>query len=199
MLDFGDISHASTYGNGDDCILNSYNTDGTIDGSQLKRDAEVPVVESTLFSQQWPSSSSWWIPDRETATAAAADAVNVLQRISSAMTVSTASVPTQTEEKNDVGDRLMESVGGVNAQDIEGDRSKDGAKHVDQKEEDAPNEGKGEATKDASNDDDVGHEGVGSNGTGITTSAGNTGGIGEEEDVEEDGSPFNVCTNLFRF
>jgi hypothetical protein len=191
VLDFGDISHASTDGNGDDCILNSDNTDGTIDGSQLKRDAEVPVVESTLFSQQWPSSSSWWIPDRETATAAAADAVNMFQRISSTMTVSTASVPTQTEEKNDVGDRLMESVGGVNAQDIEGDRSKDGAKHVDQKEEDAPNEG-----LNATNDDDVGHEGVNSKGTGITTAADITGGIAEEEDGEEDGSPFNVCTNL---
>ena len=196
MFDFGDISHASTDGNGDDLILNSC---CTIDDSQLKRDAEVPVVESTLFTQQWPSSSSWWIPDRETATVAAADAVDMLQRISSAMTVSAASVSTQTEEKDVVGDRLVRSVDGANAKDIEGDRPKDGAKHEDQK-EDAPNDGKVEAAKDASNDDDVGHEGVDSKGTGITTSAGNTGGIAEKEDDEEDGSPFNVCTiYLFRF
>ena len=196
MFDFGDISQASTDGDGDDFILNSYNTDGTIDGSQLKSDAKNPVVESTLFSQQWPPPSSWWIPDRETATVAAADAVNMLQRISSTMTVTTASIfPTQTEEKDDVGDRLVKGVGGVNAQDTEGDRPKDGAKHEDQKEEDAPNESEDKATKDASNDDDVDHEGVDSSGTGITTSAGNTGGIAGEED----GSPFNVCTNLFRF
>ena len=196
MFDFGDISHASTDGNGDDLILNSC---CTIDDSQLKRDAEVPVVESTLFTQQWPSSSSWWIPDRETATVAAADAVDMLQRISSAMTVSAASVSTQTEEKDVVGDRLVRSVDGANAKEIEGDRPKDGAKHENQKKEDAPNEGKDEATKDASNDDDVGHEGVHSKGTDISTSAGNTGGIAEEEVDEEDGSPFDVCTNLFRF
>ena len=187
MFDFGDISQASTDGDGDDFILNSYNTDGTIDGSQLKSDAKNPAVESTLFSQQWPSPSSWWIPDRETATVAAADAVNMLQRISSTMTVTTASIH--------VGDRLVKSVGGVNAQDSERDRPTDGTKHEDQKEEDAPNESKDKATKDVSNDDDVAHEGVDSSGTGITTSAGNTGGIAGEED----GSPFNVCTNLFRF
>ena len=248
MLDFGDISRASTDGNGDEFILNSYNTDGTIDGSQLKSDAEVPVVESTSFSQQL--------------AVAAADAANMFQRMSSNMSVGTAPVLIQSEKEDDEDegkdddDSLVKGVDGVDTEDLEADSgTEDGAKQEDQKEEDqkeggTPKEDKedgglivgwpsgdekddDEAAKDASNGEDAsgdkvkdefsGDEGtkhaddvvqsdsdaaklidekddsVDLNGTIIASSADNTGDTVEEEDDEEDGSPFNVCTDLFRF
>ena len=209
MLDFGDISRTSTDGNGDDFILNSYNTDGTIDGSQLKSDAEVPIVEDTSFSQQL--------------AVAAVDAANMFQRMSS-MSVVPVSIPIQTEEKDneekdttrkdDVGDKLVKGVDG-DTEDIEGNTPKDKAKQEDQTEEDTLNEAKEEggddATKDASSDDvdkvkvesysdanKITNE-VDSSGTGATAPADNVGVIAEKEDAEEDESPFNVCTDLFRF
>ena len=206
MLDFGDISRTSTDGNGDEFILNSYNTDGTIDGSQLKSDAEVPIVEDTSFSQQL--------------AVAAADAANILQRMSS---MSVVPVPIQTEkkggeeeDKDDVSDSLVKVVDGVNIEYIEGNTPEDGAKQDAQTEEDTLNEDTNKAVNDASNDDvdkvkvesdsdatnkitDEKEEGVDSSGTVTTAPAGNTGDIAEEDDGEEDDSPFNVCTNLFKF
>ena len=213
MLDFGDISRTSTDGNGDEFILNSYNTDGTIDGSQLKSDAEVPIVEDTSFSQQL--------------AVAAADAANILQRMSS-MSVVPVPAPIQIEEKDGeeededdtAGASLAKGVDGANAEDIEGNTSKEGAKQEGQKEEDTPDKAKekngDDAVKDASDDDvdkvkvesdsdatnkitDEKEEGVDSSGTVTTAPAGNTGDIAEEDDGEEDDSPFNVCTNLFKF
>ena len=196
MLDFGDISRTSTDGNGDDFILNSYNTDGTIDGSQLKSDAEVPIVEDTSFSQQL--------------AVAAVDAANMLQRMSS-MSVVPVSIPTQTEEKDneekDVGDNLVKGVDG-DTEDIEGNTPKDEAKQEVQAEEDTLNGD--DTTNDASSDDvdkvkvesdsDANKitNDVDSSSTG-TPPASTTEDTAEVEDGEEDESPFNMCPNLFRF
>ena len=196
MLDFGDISRTSTDGNGDDFILNSYNTDGTIDGSQLKSDAEVPIVEDTSFSQQL--------------AVAAVDAANMFQRMSS-MSVVPVSIPTQTEEKDneekDVGDNLVKGVDG-DTEDIEGNTPKDEAKQEVQAEEDTLNGD--DTTNDASSDDvdkvkvesdsDANKitNDVDSSSTG-TPPASTTEDTAEVEDGEEDESPFNMCTNLFRF
>ena len=213
MRDFGDISRTSTDDNGDEFILNSYNTDGTIDGSQLKSDAEVPIVEDTSFSQQL--------------AVAAVDAANMLQRMSSMSVVPVpVPIPIQTEErdseeKDKDDDNLVKGVDG-DTEDIEGNTPKDEAKQEGQKKEDILNEDMDEAAKDASNGDGVGdkvkdeetfdesdsvankitnekEEGVDSSGTGTTAPAGTTKDIAEEEDGEEDESPFNVCTNLFKF
>ena len=191
MLDFGDISRTSTDGNGDDFILNSYNTDGTIDGSQLKSDAEVPIVEDTSFSQQL--------------AVAAVDAANMLQRMSS-MSVVHVSIPTQTEEK-DNEEKDKDDVG--DTEDIEGNTPKDEAKQEDQTEEDTLNGD--DTTNDASSDDvdkvkvesdsdatKITND-VDSSGTGTTPPASTTEDTAEVEDGEEDESPFNMCTNLFRF
>lgn len=211
MLDFGDISRTSTDDNGDEFILDSYNTDGTIDGSQLKSDTctEVPIVEDTSFSQQL--------------AVAAADAANMLQRMSS-MNVVPVPIPIQTEEKDsdekdttrmdDVGDNLAKGVDG-DTEDIEGNTHKDEAKQEDQTEEGIINEAKKEdgddATKDASSvdvnkvkvesDSDANKitNDVDSSGTGATAPADNAGVIAEKENTDEDESPFNVCTDLFRF
>ena len=198
MLDFGDISRTSTDGNGDEFILNSYNTDGTIDDSQLKSDAEVPIVEDTSFSQQL--------------AVAAADAATMLQRMSS-LSVVPVPIPIQTEEKDNeeeekddaAGASLVKGVDG-DTEDIEGNTPKDGAKQKDQPEEDTPDEAKEKVGDEAAKDSDDAtkitdekEEDVDSSGTGTTAPADNAGVIAEEEDAEEDESPFNVCTNLFRF
>jgi len=198
VLDIGDISRTSTDGNGDEFILNSYNTDGTIDDSQLKSDAEVPIVEDTSFSQQL--------------AVAAADAATMLQRMSS-LSVVPVPIPIQTEEKDNeeeekddaAGASLVKGVDG-DTEDIEGNTPKDGAKQKDQPEEDTPDEAKEKVDDEAAKDSDDAtkitdekEEDVDSSGTGTTAPADNAGVIAEEEDAEEDESPFNVCTNLFRF
>jgi len=198
VLDIGDISRTSTDGNGDEFILNSYNTDGTIDDSQLKSDAEVPIVEDTSFSQQL--------------AVAAADAATMLQRMSS-LSVVPVPIPIQTEEKDNeeeekddaAGASLVKGVDG-DTEDIEGNTPKDGAKQKDQPEEDTPDEAKEKVGDEAAKDSDDAtkitdekEEDVDSSGTGTTAPADNAGVIAEEEDAEEDESPFNVCTNLFRF
>ena len=198
VLDFGVISRTSTDGNGDEFILNSYNTDGTIDESQLKSDAEVPIVEDTSFSQQL--------------AVAAADAATMLQRMSS-LSVVPVPIPIQTEEKDNeeeekddaAGASLVKGVDG-DTEDIEGNTPKDGAKQKDQPEEDTPDEAKEKVGDEAAKDSDDAtkitdekEEDVDSSGTGTTAPADNAGVIAEEEDAEEDESPFNVCTNLFRF
>ena len=235
MLDFGDISRASTDGNGDDFILNSYNTDGTIDGSQLKSDAEVPVVESTSFSQQL--------------AVAAADAANMFQRMSSTMSVATAPVPIQSEkkqgneeEKKDdaVSDHLVEGNAGEAGIKAIGENNEDESEEdTIKKDDDASKDGRGlivawpsmeeknqggENAKDStsakdvvSNDEDITNgkddEYFQSGGDATKNAdvivedtdsppAANTlaDSIGQTEvEDEEDGSPFNVCTDLFRF
>ena len=235
MLDFGDISRASTDGNGDDFILNSYNTDGTIDGSQLKSDAEVPVVESTSFSQQL--------------AVAAADAANMLQRMSSTMSVATAPVPIQSEKKQgneeekkkddavsghlvegDAGEAGIKTIGENNDDESEedtikkdGDASKDGRGLIvawpstEEKNQGGENAKDSTSAKDVSNDEDITNgkdDESYQSGGGATKNAdvivedtdsppaANTlaDSIGQTEvEDEEDGSPFNVCTDLFRF
>ena len=236
MLDFGDISRASTDGNGDDFILNSYNTDGTIDGSQLKSDAEVPVVESTSFSQQL--------------AVAAADAANMFQRMSSTMSVATAPVPIQSEQKqgneeekkkdDTVSDHLVEGDAGEAGIKAIGDNNEDESKEdTIKKDDDASKDGRGlivawpsteeknqggENAKDStsakdvvSNDENIANgkddDSFQSGGDATKNAhvivedtdsppAANTlaDSIGQTEvEDEEDGSPFNVCTDLFRF
>ena len=236
MLDFGDISRASTDGNGDEFILNSYNTDGAIDGSQLKSDAEVPVVENTSFSQQL--------------AVAAADAASMFQRMSSTMSVATAPVPIQCEKKQGnegekvkddaISDRLTE--GNVDEAGIKAiEDNHEGEEKEDAIEKDTTSKGDeglivgwpSVEEKDQGDEDAKGStfaEDVVANGKDIarkdefpatndsvqfggdtTTNAnvvaedtnppidGLVDNSGQAAEVEEDGSPFNVCTDLFRF
>ena len=214
VLDFGDISHASTDGNGDDFILNSYNTDGTIDGSQLKSDAEVPAVENNAsFSQQL--------------AVAAADA---FQRMSSTMSVATAPVPLQSEkkqgneeEKEEKDDAMngneadAKSIGESNEGESKGDTGKDGdglivgwpsveEKNQGNEKDVVANDGvitNGEDDVPAtSSNDSAQFSGDATKNADDSPPSANTladsNGQAEVED-EKDESPFNVCTDLFRF
>ena len=201
--------------------MNSYNTDGTIDGSQLKSDAEVPVVENNAsFSQQL--------------AVAAADA---FQRMSSTMSVATAPVPLQSEKKQGNEEEKEEKDEAISDQLAEGNGNEADAKTIGESNED---ESKGDTGKDGdglivgwpsveeknqgNEKDVVANDGVITNGeddvpaTSSNDSAQFSGdatknaddsppsantladssGQAEVED-EKDESPFNVCTDLFRF
>ena len=234
MLDFTDISRASDDAKGDDLILNSYNTDGTIDGSELKSDVEVPVksdvevpvVENTFFSQQL--------------AVAAADAVTMFQRMSSSISVTTAPVPVQEETKGAEEEKTDDAIDGLEEKDVGGDddaitedigNNQEGEKGDNTVEKDTSENGgwlgdeaaKGSTSsddacadeKDISNDqvspaNDLAQFGSDVKNTNVAKQDADptvvvaTGDTTEsakdvEEDDEEDGSPFNVCTDLFRF
>jgi len=234
VLDLTDISRASDDAKGDDLILNSYNTDGTIDGSELKSDVEVPVksdvevpvIENTFFSQQL--------------AVAAADAVSMFQRMSSSISVATAPVPVQEETKGAEEEKTDDAIDGLEEKDVGGDDdvinddigdNHEGEKGDDTVEKDTNEDGGwlgDEAAKDytssedvwadekdISNDqispaDDLAQFGSDVKNTDVAKQDADptvvvaTGDITEsakdvKEEDEEDGSPFNVCTDLFRF